>query len=414
MSLGMDAVPGPADGREGAAASNAEKLAPTGGRLYVVDTPADTVQAIAALGERNDRTARIIKRLLDLPDLTRTPGSPVKFVLDAVLGLEQFRGFDVIEIPRVVPVAANFDRLNTAADHPARRSTDTFYVRPDLVLRTQTTAMWPFYLDLPEVQAQLRERGDVTALCHGQVWRNDELDRTHSPCFHQIDGLRIVHQRVGRVDKETLIGVLVNIAKAVYGDDVEWQVKEDSFPFTDPSIELGLKLGGKWLEVLGAGCVHPQVLRSFGYDPAEYSGWAFGFGIDRLAMIKMQIPDIRVLWSQDPRIKGQFTGLDSVFTPVSEYPATRRDITFVVPKSMSLNRFFEIVREEGIIDGEMVVEEVAETDRFEHARFGADSVSLSFKIMYRSHGRTLTNDEVNAVQVKIRAAVANELGAILR
>jgi len=376
-------------------------------------------EALRALEARNDRTARTIKRLFALPDLTRTDNSPVKIVVDEILNLARFRTFDLIEIPEVVSVRENFDLLNTPSDHPARSASDTYYLSGDprdgWLLRTQTTTMWPYYLASSDVRARLQEQGVISAVCHGRVFRNDEVDRTHYPCFHQIDGLHIVHKRHGVIQKQDLIDVLVGIARAVYGADVETQVSEDRFPFTDPSVELAVKLGGRWLEILGAGCVHPQVLRNFNLDPSECSGWAFGFGIDRLAMVKMEIPDIRVLWSEDPRIKAQFTNLDSRYEPVSNYPSTFRDITFVIPKSLSLNRFFEVVREEGIVSGEDAVEEVTLVDQYENdAKFGADNKSYSFRMVYRSNARTLTNTEVNETQERIRSAVERELGATLR
>jgi phenylalanyl-tRNA synthetase alpha chain len=385
--------------------------------LFPLSPGAD--DALRGLEARNDRTARTIKRLFALPDLTRTVNSPVKIIVDAILNLDRFKTFDLIEIPEVVSVRENFDLLNTPSDHPARSPSDTYYLSGNTadgwLLRTQTTTMWPYYLGSPEVRAKLQEQGTLSAVCHGRVFRNDEVDRTHYPCFHQIDGLHIVHRRHGLIQKDDLIDVLVGIARAVYGSDVETQVTEDRFPFTDPSVELAVKLRDRWLEILGAGCVHPQVLRNFNLDPAEYSGWAFGFGIDRLAMVKMEIPDIRVLWSEDPRIKSQFTGLDSRYQPVSNYPSTFRDITFVIPKALSLNRFFEVVREEGIVSGEDAIEEVTLVDQYENdAKFGADNKSYSFRIVYRSNSRTLTNSEVNETQDRIRSAVERELGATLR
>lgn len=383
-------------------------------------SPSEAAQAaLAALELRSDRTARTIKRLLALPDLTRRHNSPVQLVVDTICNLERFATFDRIEIPEIVSVRENFDLLNTPSDHPARNSSDTYYLEggsaDGMLLRTQTTTMWPYYLGSSESRAKLAHDGRLSALCYGRVFRNDEVDRTHYPCFHQIDGLHIIHKQHGVIQKQDLVNVLVGIAQAVYGADITTQVTEDRFPFTDPSVELAVQLKGAWLEILGAGCVHPQVLRNFGLDPQEYSGWAFGFGIDRLAMVKMDIPDIRVLWSDDPRITSQFTDLNSRYEPVSNYPSTFRDITFVVPKALSLNRFFEVVREEGVVGGEDAIEEVTLVDQYENdSKFGADRKSYSFRIVYRSHARTLTNNEVNDTQERIRCAVERELGATLR
>lgn len=381
-----------------------------------------TPQAEAALHDlstRDDRASKTAQRLIALSDLTRTEHSPVKIVLDSILSLDRFKEFDRLNIPEVVHVRNNFDLLNTPADHPARRPSDTYYLAGDpsdgLVLRTQTTVMWPYYLSRPETREALEQNGKIGALAYGRVFRNDEVDRTHYPCFHQIDGLYIVSNEHGRIGKQDVIDVLIGIAQAVYGPDVETAVVEDSFPFTDPSIELNVKLDGKWLEILGAGCVHPQVLRNFNLDPEQYSGWAFGFGVDRLAMVKMNIPDIRVLWSTDSRITEQFVDLDSRYQPVSNFPSTFRDISFLIPKAMSLNRFYEIAREEGLVSGENAIESVAQTGTYENdQKFGVDRRSYTFRLTYRSHERTLTNEEVNETQTRIRECVKSELDAELR
>ena len=156
-------------------------------------------------------------------------------------------------------------------------------------------------------------------------------------------------------------------------------------------------------------------MENLGLDPRRFNGWAFGFGLDRLAMRKMEIPDIRILWSTDERITRQFDSIDSTYTPVSKYPATRRDVSFLLDGSRSLNDFYEIVRQHGTRGGETIVEEVEHLDRYENAeKFGAGRVSHTFRIVYRSFVGTLTNEEINDVQTAIRQAVAAELGAELR
>lgn len=389
------------------------------GEILTFHLSSESAEALGRLGQREDRAASTIRRLFSLPDLTRTPGSPVKIVLDAVLALPRFETFDRVVIPEIVHTRDNFDLLNTPTDHPARRLSDTYYLCGDpssgVVLRTQTTVMWPYYLHHSEIRRRLESTGRLGALSYGRVFRNDEVDRTHYPCFHQIDGLYVVDRRLGEVNKGDLIEVLTEIARAIYGADVETQISVDSFPFTDPSVELAVKLGGRWLEILGAGCVHPQVFRNLGLDPERYTGWAFGFGLDRLAMVKMSIDDIRVLWSQDPRIASQFVDLNSIYRPVSSFPSTFRDVTLLLPKEMSLNRFYEIVREEGRVSGEDAIEAVELVDRYENdARFGAERRSYSFRIVYCSNVRTLTNVEVNETQTRIREAVVRELKAELR
>lgn len=379
-------------------------------RMVRISDPAEEA-TLARLATRQDFEARRIRRLLNLPDLTRTPHSPVKLIVDAVLALPRFQEFDVLEVPRVVSTRDNFDFLNTPLDHPSRRPTDTYYLDDLTVLRTHTTVMWPYYFRHPGVREQLLGGRPVGALCYGSTYRKDEIDRHHYPVFHQIDGLYIVPRAIGVIRLTDLEAVLGDIVRAIYGPAVPWKTVPDTFPFTDPSLELQVTWGGGWLEVLGSGLVHPKVLENLGLDPHAFSGWAFGFGLDRLAMIKMEIPDIRLLWSKDPRITSQFRDLHSVYRPVSRYPSSARDISFIVRKDVSLNHYFEIARELG---GDLI-EEVRLIDRFENQdRFGPDRVSYTFRIVYQSHERTLTNDEVNAIQAKIAAETQERLEAQIR
>lgn len=379
-------------------------------RVLQISDPAEAA-TLARLATRQDFEAQRIRRLLRLPDLTRAPGSPVKLIVDAVLQLTRFRDFDVLEVPRVVSTRDNFDLLNTPPDHPSRRPTDTYYLDNHTVLRTHTTVMWPYYFRHQGVREQLVGGRAVGALCYGSAYRKDEIDRRHYPVFHQIDGLYIAPQSEKVVTVADLEEVLGDIVRAIYGPAMKWQVVPDTFPFTEPSLELQVEWNGEWLEVLGSGLVHPKVLENLGLDPRSCSGWAFGFGVDRLAMIKMQIPDIRILWSGDPRIVSQFTGLESVYRSVSRYPTVTRDISFVVSGDLNLNHYYELVREAGAD----LVEEVRLLDRYENqGKFGPDRVSYTFRIVYQSHERTLTDQEVNELHQKIVASIEEEFSAEVR
>lgn len=379
-------------------------------RVLRISDPAEAA-ALARLAERKDFEAQRIRRLLSLPDLTRTPKSPVQHIVDAVLALPRFGDFEVLEVPRVVSTRDNFDLLNTLPDHPSRRPSDTYYLDDRTVLRTHTTVMWPYYFRHPGVRERLLGGRAVGALCYGSTYRKDEIDRRHYPVFHQIDGLYVVPRAQQVITVADLEAVLGDIVQAIYGRGVQWQTVPDTFPFTDPSRELQVEWNGEWLEVLGSGLVHPKVLENLGLDPQHLNGWAFGFGLDRLAMIKMQIPDIRLLWSRDPRITGQFHDLTSVYRPISRYPSSMRDISFVVQQNVSLNHYYEIVRELG---GDLI-EEVRLLDRFENPeKFGPGRVSYTFRIVYQSYERTLTNDEVNAIQGKIIAETKERLQAQVR
>jgi len=365
---------------------------------------------LSALEKRSDFKALRMKRLLALPDLTKKAGSPVKFLVDKVISLPRFNDFDIVDFPKIITVEADFDLLNTPKDHPSRRETDTYYLTDDYLLRTQMTAFWSFYLKDKEVLKRLEEEGEIAALAPGIVFRKDEIDRHHFPAFHQIDGLLICKKSKKIITQDDLKDVQSDLAKGIFGADIEYKFLDDEFPYTVQSLEMDIMFNGKWLEVNGAGLVNPVVLKNFGLDPEIYNGWAFGFG-ERLAMIKAGIPDIRILWSDDPRITKQFMSFDSKYKEVSKYPSTLRDISFIVDKSVGLNNYYEIVREYA---GDLI-EEVKLLDTYtDDKKFGKDKVSYTFRIVYCSPERTLTNEEVNAIQDKIRVKTESELKAVLR
>lgn len=365
---------------------------------------------VEELEKRDDIKAGRIKKLLKLPDLTRKNNSPIKLIVEAVLGILQFENFDVMQFPEIVSTKYNFDLLNTPEDHPSRKETDTYYADKDHVLRTHTTTMWPFYLSRLEIIEKLETSGEIGLLSHGKVYRKDEIDRNHFPVFHQVDGLYICKKDKKIIGIPELKEILTAIVKAIYGD-IEYRFLEDTFPFTDPSTQIEIKKGDAWLEVVGAGVVHMQVLKNLGVDPSLYNGWAFGFGLERLAMVKMAIPDIRVFWSEDPRITSQFKNIDSTYKEVSKYPAVERDISFIVDKNVSLNNYYEIVRDCG---GDLI-EQVSLLDKYENdKKFGEDKVSYTFRIVFRSLERTLINEEVSIIHEKICERTKRELYANLR
>ncbi len=367
-------------------------------------------EALGLLEKRTDFKALRMKKLLALPDLSKKENSPVKILFDRITGLPRFKDFDLVDFPRIVTVEQDFDLLNTPKDHPSRRETDTYYVNDEYLLRTQMTAFWSFYLKDKEVLKRLETEGQIQALAPGIVFRKDEIDRHHFPAFHQIDGLLICKKEKKIITQNDLKEVQAELAKGIFGPSIEYKFLDDNFPYTIESLEMDIMFNGNWLEVNGAGLVNPVVLNKFGLDPEVYNGWAFGFG-ERLAMIKMGIPDIRILWSDDPRITKQFTDIDSKYKEVSKYPPVVRDISFIVNKDVQLNNYYEIVREYA---GNLI-EEVKLLDTYkDDKKFGADKVSHTFRITYRSPERTLTNEEVNAIQDKIRDKTAQELKAVLR
>jgi len=390
-------------------------------RNYIVAKDSASDKLLDELMQKQDIKSLRIKKLFSLPDLSRKENSPIKFIVDKVLQIPMFENFDVIEIPEIVTVRDNFDLLNAPADHPSRKETDTYYIDKDHILRTQTTVMWPFYLQRKEVVEQLEKDGEVGLLSFGKVFRKDEIDRNHFPVFHQIDGLYISKKDKKTIGLEDLQKVLVDIAKNIFGESIEYRILDDSFPFTNPSTQIEIKISQKsqiegqneekWLEVVGAGIVHTQVLANLNIDPSVYNGWAFGFGLERLAMVKMNIPDIRVFWSDDQRITSQFKDINSQYKEVSKFPMTYRDISFIIKKDISLNNYYEIVRD---CAGDLV-EEVKMTDQYENEeKFGVGNISYTFRIVYRSPERTLTNEEVNLIQEKIIEKTKEELGATVR
>lgn len=379
-------------------------------RKIVINDPQEKT-LIEELNKRSDIKAERIKRLLALPDLTKKENSPVKILVDRITSLPRFSDFDLIEIPKVVTVKDDFDLLNTPKDHPSRRESDTYYLDDIHVLRTQMTVMWPHYLGNKEVLEKLEKEGEVMALAPGIVFRKDEIDRKHFPAFHQIDGLLICKKDKKVITLEDLKEVEADMTKSIFGDKIEYRFLVDSFPFTDPSVQIEIKFNDDWLEIVGSGLVHQQVLRNLGIDPEKYNGWAFGFGIERLAMVKMGIPDIRIMWSDDERITSQFKDINSQFKEVSKFPATVRDISFIIDKNINLNNYYEIVRDYA----DNLIEEVKLLDEYENEeKFGKDKKSYTFRITYRSSERTLVNEEINKIQAEIRQKTEEYLGAVLR
>ncbi len=215
-------------------------------------------------------------------------------------------GYEVVEGPEVEYDLYNFEKLNIPANHPAKDEQDTFYVNKEIVLRTQTSP----------VQARVMEQGKlpIRMIAPGRVFRSDEVDATHSPSFHQVEGL-VIDKHITFAD---LKGTLAEFAREMFGEETKVKFRPHHFPFTEPSAEVDVtcfKCGGKgcrfckgsgWIEILGCGMVHPHVLEMCGIDPEEYSGFAFGVGLERIALLKYEIDDMRLLYENDIRFLKQF------------------------------------------------------------------------------------------------------------
>ncbi len=215
-------------------------------------------------------------------------------------------GYEIVDGPEVELDYYNFEALNIPANHPAKDEQDTFYINSDVVLRTQTSP----------VQVRTMEKGKLPlrVLSPGRVYRSDEVDATHSPNFHQVEGL-VIDKNITFAD---LKGTLAEFAKQLFGEDTKVKFRPHHFPFTEPSAEVDVscfKCGGKgcrfckgsgWIEILGCGMVHPKVLEMSGIDPEEYSGFAFGVGLERITLLKYEIDDMRLLYENDERFLKQF------------------------------------------------------------------------------------------------------------
>ena len=364
---------------------------------------------LADVQKRTDIKAERLRRVLALPDLSRTEGSPIKAIVDRVLSIEEFANFDNVIIPEIIPTNILFDLFDFAKDHVARSESDTYYVDEKNVLRTHDTVMWYYYLNHPDIKAKIAKNESFGTFCYGKVYRKDEIDKTHMNVFHQFGGLYLVPDNKETLVLDDLKNALSKIVKSIFGEQVKFRFNEDVFPYTDPSLEVEIDINGKWLELLGSGMPKKLVLKNFGVE--GYNGWAFGFGLERLAIAKMEIPDIRVFWSQDQRVKDQLKNLENKYKEVSKYPSIERDISFIIDKSISLNNYYELVQD--VAEG--LIEEVKLMDQYENdEKFGAGKKSYTFHIVYRSLEKTLTNEEVNVIHDKITEKTKKELNATVR
>ena len=231
---------------------------------------------------------------------------PISLVIDEIKEIFLGMGFDVVEGPEVEKDYYNFEALNIPKDHPARDTQDTFYISDEVVLRTQTSPV--------QIRTMETRKPPIRIIAPGKVYRSDAVDATHSPLFHQLEGM-VIDKGITMSD---LKGTLDTFAKRLYGEDTVTRFRPHHFPFTEPSAEMdimcfachgeGCRLckGEGWIELLGCGMIHPQVLRNGGIDPGIYSGFALGMGLERVAMRRYNIDDLRLLFENDLRFLSQF------------------------------------------------------------------------------------------------------------
>ncbi|KAF4528196.1 hypothetical protein B566_EDAN014021 [Ephemera danica] len=332
----------------------------------------------------------------------------------------------------VVSTEQNFDSLLIPTNHPSRLRSDCYYVNKNMLLRAHTTAH----------QAELLAAGLNAFIMMGDVYRRDEIDASHYPVFHQLDAVRLYSKQevfkqenlssvkflesgeetpekqechsleVSKFLEQELKLCLENLARNLFGNEAEIRWVESIFPFTHPSWELEVLFQGKWLELLGCGVMKQKILENCGVT--ERVGWAFGVGLERLAMCLYSIPDIRLFWSTDSGFLSQFSFAEPetpvTYKPISQYPQCKNDISFWLPENNKFepNDFYELVR--GI--GGDIVEQVSLVDKFQHPK--TQRHSHCYRITYRHMERTLTQAEVNQIHQQIAQAATQQFGITIR
>ena len=384
----------------------------------------------------SDEWTNVTPKIVSLIErrLYQDAGNPIGLITETVQ--DHFVGFDVLQYASpVVTVEENFDSLLIPKDHVSRSKHDTYYVNKGSVLRCHTSAH----------QGQGLDRGSRRFVCVADVYRRDAIDSTHYPAFHQCEVVKLLHAEEVQTGRsvikhhpnrledcqehydegasaaavQDLKAGLESYVKRLLGSESEMRWVPAFFPFTHPSFELEIMLRGKWVEILGCGVIEHKLLANHGVH--DQIGWAAGFGVERLAMLKYGIPDIRLFWSTDTGFTNQFKGLDAwqakTFKAISVYPQCYCDISFWLPEeqtsaamesNFSSNDFYDLVRS---IGGDLV-EQVELVDDFFNTK--KNRRSHCYRITYRSYERTLSQTEVNNVHKLIEKNAADHLKIELR
>ena len=334
------------------------------------------------------------------------------------------------QISPVVTLEQNFDNLLVPKDHVSRKKSDSYYVDSGHMLRAHTSAH----------QSDLIKMGLDNFLVVGDVYRRDEIDATHYPVFHQVEGVRLIDQQMApgvqlfesgdrepgkqgvhtldaaRLVEADLKECLLGLAKHLFGDKIQYRWVDCYFPFTHPSWELEVLHNGDWLEVLGCGVMEQEILYSAGVQ--DKVGWAFGLGLERLAMVLYGIPDIRLFWSTDTGFLSQFSAASPdtkvLYKAHSKFPQCTNDLSFWLPSKeteedlFSPNDFYDLVRD---IGGD-IVEQVRLVDEFTHPKTGR--TSQCYRIVYRHMSKTLTQAEANKTHKSIEEAAVQNLDVTIR
>jgi phenylalanyl-tRNA synthetase alpha chain len=343
-------------------------------------------------------------------NLHRRPLHPLGILQKRILDFWSPQSFQIYDnLSPIVSTELCFDNLRIPLDHVSRNPSDTYYLNSRTVLRTHTSAH----------QIELLKSGVDRFLVSGDVYRRDEIDRSHYPVFHQMEGVKVFTD--GAVDEQSikadLKDSLEKLALHLFGTEIDMRWSDTNFPFTDPSFELEIYFDNEWLEVLGCGVIHPDIFAKAGR--AGEQGYAFGLGLERLAMVLFQIPDIRLFWTDDERFHKQFaSGEIAPFEHYSKYPPCNKDMSFWINSDSTcsdtgssayhVNDLNELVRD---VAGDLV-EQVSLIDDFVHPNTGR--TSHCYRISYRSMDRNLTNQEIDSLQERVRERTVKELGVELR
>ena len=275
-------------------------------RALIEERLEETKTALARKAREEQMKREVIDVTLPAKKANTGHKHPNTIALEEVERIFVGMGYEVVEGPEVEYDLYNFEKLNIPKGHPARDEQDTFYINDSILLRSQTSPV--------QARVMEKQKPPIRMIAPGRVFRSDEVDATHSPSFHQIEGL-VIDKHITFAD---LKGTLADFARELFGEDTKVKFRPHHFPFTEPSAEVDVscfKCGGKgcrfckgsgWIEILGCGMVHPHVLEMCGIDPEEYTGFAFGVGLERIALLKYEIDDMRLLYENDIRFLKQF------------------------------------------------------------------------------------------------------------
>ena len=275
-------------------------------RALIEERLEETKTALARKAREEQMKREVIDVTLPAKKANTGHKHPNTIALEEVERIFVGMGYEVVEGPEVEYDLYNFEKLNIPKGHPARDEQDTFYINDSILLRSQTSPV--------QARVMEKQKPPIRMIAPGRVFRSDEVDATHSPSFHQIEGL-VIDKHITFAD---LKGTLAEFARELFGEDTKVKFRPHHFPFTEPSAEVDVscsKCGGKgcrfckgsgWIEILGCGMVHPHVLEMCGIDPEEYTGFAFGVGLERIALLKYEIDDMRLLYENDIRFLKQF------------------------------------------------------------------------------------------------------------